>query len=345
MSVSTPAQMERKPFSRHAVTLFDEHGKLAFDQDTLRVAVRSVLIDVLSCRRGMSNSGSVSRIAGVAIYADEYLPNMGSEDFPLRLSRQALEASCAEVSLHLRPKVRETRAALVEHLASEHFAHASARFAPPADELLDWIRAGSATDTIGTASHDDDGGGQAGDPAEDQDGQIEEEADRGDPENYYAPPARVVDPIVRIVSADRFFCNTGAVIRRGGNQAYYSPVMDYIQMPPFEAFRDAAVLSHEATHWTAAAHRVGRDLSRYAKDRTERAREELIAELGSCFLCADLGIASELEPRPDHASYPQSWLTVLANDKQAIFQAAAHAQRAVSFLRSLQPETDMKAAA
>ncbi len=104
----------------------------------------------------------------------------------------------------------------------------------------------------------------------------------GLPDGYYAPPAKVLDPVARIESADRFFRNTGAVIRQGGNQAYYSPVMDYIQMPPFEVFRDAsgyaAVLSHEATHWTAAEHRVGRDLSRYAKDRTERAREELIAE-------------------------------------------------------------------
>ena len=74
----------------------------------------------------------------------------------------------------------------------------------------------------------------------------------GLPDSYYAPPAKVLDPIERIESADRFFRNTGAVIRHGGNQAYYSPVMDYIQMPPFEAFRDAAgyaaVLSHEATH-------------------------------------------------------------------------------------------------
>ena len=171
----------------------------------------------------------------------------------------------------------------------------------------------------------------------------------GLPDTYFAPSPTVRDPVERIESAERFFKATGAVIRHGGNQAYYSPVMDYIQMPPFEAFRDAAgyvaVLSHEATHWTAAEHRVGRDLSRYAKDRTERAREELIAELGSCFLCADLGIAPELEPRPDHASYLQSWLSVLANDKRAIFQAAAHAQRAVSFLHSLQPEADLDAAA
>uniref|UniRef100_UPI001EF80F9F zincin-like metallopeptidase domain-containing protein n=2 Tax=Pseudomonadota TaxID=1224 RepID=UPI001EF80F9F len=70
----------------------------------------------------------------------------------------------------------------------------------------------------------------------------------------------------------------------------------------------------------------------------ERAREELVVELGSCFLCADLGIAPELEPRPDHASYLQSWLKVLADDKRAIFQAAAHAQRAVAFLHGLQQD-------
>ncbi len=166
-----------KRFSRHAVALFDEHGKLAFDQGTLRIAVRSVLIDVLSCRRGMSNSGMVSRIAGEAVGADQYLPNMGSEEFLLCLSRQALEASCAEASIQPRPKVRETRAALVEHFQSERFVHMSARFAPPAEELLDWIRASAPTDTIGTASQDDDGG-QAGDPAEGQEGQIHQDADQ-----------------------------------------------------------------------------------------------------------------------------------------------------------------------
>jgi len=114
-----------KRFSRHGVTLFDEHGKLAFDQDTLRIAVRSVLIDVLSCRRGMSNSGMVSRIAGEAIGADEYLPNMGSEDFLLCLSRQALEACCAEAAVQPRQKVRETRATLVE-LSHRYHRHGPA---------------------------------------------------------------------------------------------------------------------------------------------------------------------------------------------------------------------------
>jgi len=165
----------------------------------------------------------------------------------------------------------------------------------------------------------------------------------GLPDHYYGRPEPVRDPIERIDHADRFFAHTGAVIRHGGNHAFYAPATDHIQMPPFQTFRDAAAyvatLSHEATHWTAAPHRVNRDLSRYGKDRSERAREELIAELGSCFLCADLGIAPELEPRPDHASYLASWLKVLADDKRAIFSAAAHAQRAVAFLHGLQPST------
>lgn len=162
----------------------------------------------------------------------------------------------------------------------------------------------------------------------------------GLPEHYHQRPGPVADPLQRIECADRFFRNTGAVIRHGGTQAYYSPVTDHIQLPPFESFRDAesyvATVSHEICHWTANPDRVGRDLSRYAKDKTERAREELIAELGSCFLCADLGIAPELEPRPDHASYLASWLTVLSEDRRAIFQAAAHAQRAIAYLHSLQ---------
>ncbi|RVD57464.1 DUF1738 domain-containing protein [Mesorhizobium sp. M2D.F.Ca.ET.185.01.1.1] len=164
----------------------------------------------------------------------------------------------------------------------------------------------------------------------------------GLPDHFYGQQAEPVrDPIARITHADQFFANTGAVIRHGGDRAYFAPATDHIQMPPFQTFRDAAsyvaTLSHEATHWTSAPNRANRDLSRYARDRSERAREELIAELGSCFLCADLGIVPELEPRPDHASYLDSWLKVLADDKRAIFSAAAHAQRAVAFLHGLQP--------
>ena len=95
------------------------------------------------------------------------------------------------------------------------------------------------------------------------------------------------------------------------------------------------------THWAGASHRLNRDLSRYHKDRTERAREELCADIGASFLCADLGIVPELEPRPDHASYVASWLKLLDGDRRAIFQAAAHAQRAVAYLHDLQPTAEI----
>ena len=148
---------------------------------------------------------------------------------------------------------------------------------------------------------------------------------------------RLID---RIAHADAFFAATGAVIRHGGDKAFYAPGPDMIQMPPIETFRDVesyyATLAHESIHWVGASHRLDRDLSRYAKDRSQRAREELIAELGAVFLAADLQIVPEMEPRPDHASYLASWLQVLANDKHFVVQAAAQAQRAVTYLHDLQ---------
>jgi antirestriction protein ArdC len=64
------------------------------------------------------------------------------------------------------------------------------------------------------------------------------------------------------------------------------------------------------------------------------AREELVAELGSAFLCADLGITPET--REDHAAYIATWLKVLKDDKRFVFSAAGHAQRAADYLHSLQ---------
>ncbi|MQW86376.1 ArdC family protein [Sinorhizobium saheli] len=166
----------------------------------------------------------------------------------------------------------------------------------------------------------------------------------GLPEQFYRRPEPAVEPVERIAHADRFFANTGAVIRHGGSKAYYSPAGDFIQVPGIESFRDAAsyvaVISHECVHWAGAPHRLNRDLSRYHKDLTDRAREELCADIGASFICADLGIVPELEPRPDHASYVASWLKLLDGDRRAIFQAAAHAQRAVAYLHDLQPQAE-----
>ena len=137
----------------------------------------------------------------------------------------------------------------------------------------------------------------------------------------------------RIAQAERLAASSQATIRHGGGRAFYAPQADIVQMPPFEAFRDAesyyATLLHELTHWTAHGSRLARELSKRFGDAAYAA-EELIAELGAAFLCADLGVT--LEPRDDHASYVAVWLKVLRNDQRAIFTAASQAQRAVQFL-------------
>jgi antirestriction protein ArdC len=153
----------------------------------------------------------------------------------------------------------------------------------------------------------------------------------------------------RIEAADRFFAATGADIRHGGTRAYYAEGPDYVQMPPFETFKNAeshaATLAHELTHWTKHTKRLARDLGRVRYGDEGYAREELVAELGAAFLSADLSITPEV--RPDHAAYIATWLTALKNDKRFIFTAASHAQRAADFLHGLQPrqmEQDQAAA-
>jgi len=161
----------------------------------------------------------------------------------------------------------------------------------------------------------------------------------GLPAHYLARAEEAqANPDEQIAAAEAFVAATGATIGHGGNQAFYAPGPDRIQMPDFAAFRDAqsyyATLAHELTHWTRHERRLDRDFGREKWGDAGYAREELVAELGAAFLCADLGLA--LEDRDDHAAYIASWLKVLRHDKRAIFQAAAHAQRAADFLHGLQ---------
>lgn len=156
----------------------------------------------------------------------------------------------------------------------------------------------------------------------------------GLPEIYYAKVAPTLDPVARIDHAEKFFANMGATIKHGGPRAYYAQELDYVQMPPFEAFRDAesyySTLAHEMTHWTKHPQRLARDLGRKTWGDEGYSREELVAELGSAFLCADLELNEE--PREDNAAYIATWLEVLKNDNRAIFTAAAHAQRAADYI-------------
>jgi antirestriction protein ArdC len=168
----------------------------------------------------------------------------------------------------------------------------------------------------------------------------------GLPAHYYAQPVNPLPLSERIEHADRFMTATGATINHGGNRAFYAPARDAIQLPPFEAFKDKesyyATALHEATHWSGAKHRLDRDFSAKRFGDQGYAREELVAELGAAFLCADLGITPEI--RDDHAAYLGHWLKVLKEDKRAIFSAAAHAQRAADYLNGLQPKEESAAA-
>jgi antirestriction protein ArdC len=156
-------------------------------------------------------------------------------------------------------------------------------------------------------------------------------------ETYYAKAAPSLDPVARIARADNFFAVLGATIRHGGNRAFYNIAADAIQMPAFESFLDAdsyyATLAHEFTHWTGSKSRLDRDFGGHRFGSEAYAIEELVAELGAAFLCADLELA--LEPREDHASYIASWLEVLSADNRAVFTAAAHAQRAAEYINGI----------
>jgi len=159
--------------------------------------------------------------------------------------------------------------------------------------------------------------------------------------HYYAMKEQPKNLAERLVDVEAFVANTKAEIRHGGDRAFYASNADYMQMPQYECFRDResyyATLSHELTHWTGNQKRLGRDLSKSRFGSEGYAVEELIAELGSAFLCADLGIT--IEPRADHASYLLNWIKILKADKRAIFTAANQAEKATAFLYELQPKS------
>ena len=156
----------------------------------------------------------------------------------------------------------------------------------------------------------------------------------GLPAHYYAkvePPA--VTPAQRLEAADRFFAATGVDIRQGGTRAYYAEGPDYVQMPPFETFRDAesyaAVLGMKQP--------TGRNIASGWPATSVASAMATKAMRGRSW-------SPSLAPRPcaptrfnagnprGSAAYIATWITVLKNEKRAIFSAAAHAQRAADYL-------------
>ena len=134
-----------------------------------------------------------------------------------------------------------------------------------------------------------------------------------------------------IPPAEALIVATRADFRIGGNRAFYVPGGDFIQVPPQPAFHEQInyyrTCFHELGHWTGAGHRLARDLSGRSGSKPY-AREELVAEMASAFVCATLGIV----PTVRHADYLASWLAVLREDNRAIFRAASQASKAADFI-------------
>lgn len=146
-----------------------------------------------------------------------------------------------------------------------------------------------------------------------------------------------------IRNADDVIAATKAKITHGGNRAFYRPSTDEIYLPPRDAFIGTETSTatetyysttlHELAHWTGHTSRLARDFTRSKRFGDKAyAGEELVAELGAAFLCAQLGITNA--PRVDHAQYIAHWLEVLKADNRAIVRAASDAQKAADFILS-----------
>jgi antirestriction protein ArdC len=150
----------------------------------------------------------------------------------------------------------------------------------------------------------------------------------------YTPAAAPVKTFNSIAALEALATDSGAIIKHGGDKAFYSPSNDFIQMPNKCDFTNEAAyyatLLHEMAHWSGHSTRLNRDLSgRFGNEAY--AAEELIAELSAAFLCAEYQIDGDLR----HAGYIASWLRILKNDNKAVFKAAALAQKSADFIKGL----------
>jgi ParB family chromosome partitioning protein len=135
-----------------------EGGVLATDQDVVRKAARAMLQVALSCRDNMTNSGIVARVAGDAIDAKLFLPNMATEEFLSCLSKAALEKAAAAEGVKIGSRGKDTRANMIERFREGTYLHPSALFAPTPDEIADATRDASDWDEGG--GEDDAGNGE-----------------------------------------------------------------------------------------------------------------------------------------------------------------------------------------
>lgn len=157
----------------------------------------------------------------------------------------------------------------------------------------------------------------------------------GLPDDPTAPPPPVPEGLI-LPQAEALIRASQADIRLGGDKAFYSPTLDYIQVPRPEAYFEPVnwhrTALHELGHWTGHPGRLARPFSGSFGSKTY-AFEELVAEMTSAFTCAALGII----PTVRHADYIGNWLTVLREDNRAIIRAASAASKAADYLLAFLP--------
>jgi antirestriction protein ArdC len=158
-------------------------------------------------------------------------------------------------------------------------------------------------------------------------------AEQADGSDRFVPQPAEVDSEARVADAEAYFASVGARVVIGGDRACYAPTLDEIRLPALSQFEHPsaayATAAHEHIHWTGHESRLGRDLSGRFGDHAYGA-EELIAELGAAFWCAQFGLMPAT--RDDHAAYLGDWLAMLRADARALVAACGHAQRAVDYL-------------
>lgn len=164
----------------------------------------------------------------------------------------------------------------------------------------------------------------------------------GLPEEWYAYEARdPLPPVERHQRAEELLRDTGANLEiRSAAQAYYNPQRDQIVLPLREQFPAGVeafyhVALHELCHWTGHPDRLNRELNG-RRTSVAYAREELYAELGAAFLCAELGYE---KPITDAAGYLQAWIETLREEPRYLFTAFKQAQRAADYVLTVAGRT------
>lgn len=163
-------------------------------------------------------------------------------------------------------------------------------------------------------------------------------------EGVTVPPVSDPSPLIeRLDAVDRFVANTNIPVIIGGERAFYRHSIDTVHMPSEELFTGSdtmtrqegfyATLLHEICHASGHHSRLNRAVPKSFGDAVY-IEEELLVELASAILCAELQVTQDT--RPDHAQYIYHWAQLLERDPKAIFRAAARASETVTFLSGLQ---------